>query len=225
MTTIIIVFIVFKRLDLAIAAGIFESISKILIYFVHERFWNKVRFGKKRIEPFVLWFTGVPLAGKTTVADHVFKGLQKYGVPLERIDSKEIRELIPDVGFEREDRIRHLKRVGHLVKTLQNNSISVVASFISPYEVARTDLRKRTENYVEVFVKASMETCQKRDKQGIYGKALNGDVQNFTGVSDVYDEPKNPEIVLDMDVLSLEEAVEVVLKYMQKNVMNELNGN
>jgi len=221
-TTIIIVFIFFGRLDMAIAAGIFESISKILIYFVHERFWTKIKFGKKKIEPFVIWFTGVPLSGKTVIADMVYSRISKYGFPLERIDSKDIRDVIPSIGYTRPDRVRHLKRIEHLIKTLQKNSISVVASFISPYVESRQSLRNNTVNYVEVYVKASDKTVRSRDVKGIYEKAEKGEVLSFTGVSDVYEEPLNPEIVIDTDSMPAEAAAEEIVKYIRKNLLKGL---
>jgi len=223
-TTIIIVFVFFGRLDLAIAAGIFESVSKILIYFVHERLWHKIKFGKKRIEPFVIWFTGVPLSGKTTLADMVFDKISKYDFPMERIDSKDVREFIPQIGYERPDRVRHLKRIEHLICTLQKNSISVVSSFITPYVESRQSLRKHTTNYIEVYVKASAENVRKRDKKNIYAKAESGEIKNFTGVSDVFEEPINPEITIDTDIMTPEEAADMIVKYIKKNVLKGVMG-
>jgi len=223
-TTIIIVFIFFGRLELAIAAGIFESVSKIFIYFVHERAWTKIKFGKKRIDPFVIWFTGVPLSGKTTIADLVYENMSKHSFPLERVDSKDIREVIPEIGYTKPDRIRHLKRIEHLVKTLQKNSISVVCSFISPYVESRQSIRKNTANYIEVYVKASHDTLRARDIKGIYGKAERGEIMNFTGVSDVYEEPLNPEIVIDTDIMTSAEAAELIIKYIRKNVLKGVIG-
>jgi adenylylsulfate kinase len=223
-TTILIVFIFFGRLDLAIAAGIFESISKIAIYFVHERIWQKIKLGKKKIDPFVIWFTGVPLSGKTTLADAVYDKLSKLAIPIERIDSKDIRDLIPEIGFERNDRIRHLKRVQHLVRTLQNNSISVVCSFVSPYEEARSGTRNGTINYVEVYVKASYDSLRSRDINGLYQQAETGTLRNFTGVSDIYEEPVSPEIVIDTDSTTPEAAAEIIARYIRKNVLKGVTG-
>jgi adenylylsulfate kinase len=214
----------FGRLDLAIAAGVFESLSKIFIYFVHERIWNRIKLGKKRIEPFIIWFTGVPLSGKTTIADAVYDELSKYEFPLERIDSKDIRSVVPEVGYERMDRIRHLKRVEHLVCTLQKNSISVVASFISPYEDSRQSLRTNTKNYIEIYVKASKESLHKRDINGIYTKAESGEIKNFTGVSDIYEEPVNPEIIIDTDEMSIKEAAENITAYIRKHALKGVVG-
>ncbi len=218
-TTIIIVYVFFGRLDLAIAAGILESVAKIFLYFFHERIWQKIKFGKQRIEPFNLWFTGLPSSGKSTLADAVFEELNKNDIPLERIDSKDIRDVIPDVGFERADRHRHLTRVGHLIKTLQNNSVSSIASFVSPYSESRQVIKKMTNNYVEIYVKASLDTCKKRDIKGVYKKAESGELKNFTGISDVYEEPKSPHIVIDSDAESIAEATVKIVQFIKKNYL------
>jgi adenylylsulfate kinase len=216
-TTILIVYFFFGRLDLAIAAGLIESVLKVGLYWAHERAWFKVRWGKKRIEPFNLWFTGLPLSGKTTIADAVFKELEKLQIPLERLDSKDIRDVVPNVGFSRKDRNKHMKRIGHLIKTLQNNSISTVASFVSPYKESRKAIREMVKNNIVVYVKAEIETCKKRDTKGKYEKALKGEYQNFTGVNDVYEEPQYAEIIIDTDILSVDESTQIIIKYIKKN--------
>ncbi|MFW5451900.1 MAG: adenylyl-sulfate kinase [Methylophagaceae bacterium] len=218
-TTIIIVYVFFGRLDLAIAAGILESVAKIFLYFFHERIWQKIKFGKQRIEPFNLWFTGLPSSGKSTLADAVFAELNKNDIPLERIDSKDIRDVIPDVGFERDDRHRHLTRVGHLIKTLQNNSVSSIASFVSPYNESRQVIKEMTNNYVEVYVKASLDTCKKRDIKGVYKKAESGELKNFTGISDVYEEPESPHIVIDSELESIDDAASRIVQFIKKNYL------
>lgn len=215
-TTIVIVYVFFGRLDLAIAAGVIETVLKVGLYWAHERAWFKIQWGRKRIEPFNIWFTGLPLSGKTTIADAVFKELAKLQIPLERLDSKDIRDVIPGIGFSREDRNRHIHRVGHLIKTLQHNSISTVASFVSPYKESRKAIREMVKNNVVVYVKADIETCKKRDYKGVYEKALEGQMQNFTGVSDIYEEPQHAEIVIDTDKTSVDEATKIIVKYIKK---------
>ena len=136
-TSILTVYLFFDRLDLVIAADAIETVLKIGLFWLHERAWFKIRWGRKRIDPFNLWFTGLPLSGKATIADKVYDELGKLHIPLERIDSKDIRDLIPNIGYSREDRNRHMHRIGNLICTLQNNLISTVASFVSPYKQSR----------------------------------------------------------------------------------------
>lgn len=216
-TTILIVYVFFGRLDLAIAAGLIETLLKVGLYWAHERVWFKIQWGKKKIEPFNLWFTGLPLSGKTTIADKVYTELEKLHIPIERIDSKDIRDLIPGIGFSREERNRHMHRIGNLVRTLQNNSISTVASFVSPYRESRKAIREMVKNNIVVYVKADIETCKARDYKGKYAKALTGEFQNFPGVNDVYEAPEHAEITIDTDSMSADEATAMIIKYIKKN--------
>jgi len=215
-TTITIVYVFFGRLDLAIVAGMIETILKVGLYWAHERAWFKVRWGRKKIDPFNLWFTGLPLSGKTTIADKVFTELKKLDIPLERLDSKDIRDIVPNIGFTREDRNRHMHRIGYLIKTLQNNSVSTVASFVSPYKESRKAIRKMVKNNIVVYIKADISTCKLRDTEGKYQKAINGEYKNFTGVSDIYEEPKYAEIIIDTDKLTVNEATNSIIKFLKK---------
>ncbi len=215
LTTMTLVYAFFRRLDLAAAVGVLEAIIKMVVYFGHERVWNRVKFGKKEIPSFVVWFTGLPLSGKTTIADGVYERLKKDGIKIQRLDSKDVRSLFPETGYTREERNRHIKRVGHLVSILEKQGISSVASFISPYKESRDFVRKNVRNFVEVYVKASVDTCRKRDKNGMYEKAIKGEIKNFTGISDVYEEPQNPDIVVDTEKLSINEAIDKVYNYVK----------
>ena len=219
LTTMSLVYIFFRRLDLAAAVGVLEAVIKMIVYFVHERIWNKIKYGKKEVPAFVLWFTGLPLSGKTTIANGVYEKLKKEGIKIQRLDSKDVRSLFPEVGFSREDRNRHIKRIGHLVSILEKNGISSVASFISPYKESRDFVRKQVKNFIEIYVKASVEACMKRDKNGMYEKALKGEIKNFTGISDVYEEPVHPDLVIDTDKVSPEEAINTVFGYVKNKFL------
>jgi len=216
-TTIIIVYIFFGRLDLAVAAGLIETILKVGLYWAHERAWFKIQWGKRRIEPFNLWFTGLPLSGKTTIADKVYNELEKLHIPIERIDSKDIRDIVPDIGFSREDRNRHMHHIGNLIHTLQKNSISTVASFVSPYRESRKAIRTMIKNNIVVYVKAEVDTCIERDYKGVYEKAIAGELQHFSGINDVYEEPQHAEITIDTDSMSADEACKIIVKYIKKH--------
>jgi len=216
-TTVSIVYVFFGRLDLAIMAGLLETVLKVGLYWAHERAWFKIKWGRKKIEPFNLWFTGLPLSGKTTIADKVYEELKKLDIPLERIDSKDIRDLIPNIGYSREDRNRHMLRLGNLIRTLQNNSVSTVASFVSPYKESRKAIREMVKNNIVVHVKADIESCKTRDYKGVYARAMSGELQNFSGINDVYEEPQHAEIVIDTDTMDVEESVSVIIKHLKKN--------
>jgi adenylylsulfate kinase len=220
LTTVILVYIFFGRLELAAALGGLEVLLKLLFNFLHERAWLAIKFGKKKMEPFVLWFTGLPACGKSTIADMVFDRLSHREFEIERLDGRDIRKLYPEVGFTRQERIAHLKRVSHMIGILEKNKVSVVASFISPYTESRDEIRKMIkENFVEIYVKASIESCKKRDTKGMYEKAERGEIKNFTGISDVYEEPRTPALVLDTENCSAEDCAEQVIRYVEKSLL------
>ncbi len=206
LTTTILVYLFFGRLDLAATVGILETLIKIFLYYIHDRAWSKIPFGIKKVKPFVIWMTGLPLSGKTTIARHLKELLEKKGIKVYHIDSSYIRNFIPEIGYEKRDRIIHLKRVAYLAKILQDNNISTIASFVSPYAETRKFVKNLCKNVLIVYIKADIKTCQKRDYKGVYKKAIEGKIKNFTGISDVYEVPTDADIVIDTTKTSPEEA-------------------
>ena len=165
-----------------------------------------------------VWFTGLPCSGKTTIADKLAIILRERGKKVERLDGDIVRKgLTRDLGFSKEDRDMNIERVTFVAKLLTRNGVIVLATFVSPYIARRQKSREEIGEYVEVFVKASLEECIKRDVKGMYKKALAGEIKNFTGIDDPYEAPPNPEIIVDTDVESVDESVEKVLKYLEKN--------
>jgi adenylyl-sulfate kinase len=166
---------------------------------------------------FVLWFTGLSQSGKTTLANEIHKALLKEGLKVERLDGDVVRKYLNhDLGYSKKDRETNLKRVSFVAKVLSRNRVGVVASFISPYQKTRNNIRKETTNFIEIFCNAPLEVCEKRDKKGQYKKAREGKIKNFTGVSDPYEKPKNPEIELFTDKESVEESTEKVISYLRE---------
>jgi len=166
---------------------------------------------------FTVWFTGLSGAGKTTIADKIYEELKKRGIKVERLDGDVVREqLTKDLGFSKEDRDENIRRIGSVAKLLTHNGIGVIASFISPYKKIRRELKDKINNFIEIYVDAPIEVCEERDIKGIYKKARAGEIKNFTGISDPYEAPQNPEIYLKTDQMSVEESVEKVIKYLEK---------
>jgi adenylylsulfate kinase len=145
---------------------------------------------------FVLWFTGLPCSGKTTLADAVAEELKKmWYINIQRLDGDEIRtHLCSDLWFSREDRTKNLERVGYVAKLLSDNWVGVIASFVSPYRSDRDKIRAMVTNYIEVFVDTPLEICEERDVKGMYAKARAGIIKDFTGVDDPYERPENTEV-------------------------------
>ncbi|NPA97674.1 MAG: adenylyl-sulfate kinase [Crenarchaeota archaeon] len=169
---------------------------------------------------FVVWFTGLPASGKTTIARGVAEVLRSAGYRVELLDGDWVRRTInPDAGFTFEERRRHLLRVAWIARLLARNGVIVLCSFVSPYRSVRREIRSIIEEeapFIEVFVKCSLEECIRRDPKGLYRKALAGEIQNFTGISDPYEEPENPEIVVDTEKSSVDDNVRKVIAYLEE---------
>jgi len=159
-----------------------------------------------------LWFTGLPCSGKSSIADVVADELRKMGLKAERLDGDVIRKhLWKELGFSKEDRDENIRRAAFLSGLFTRNGIMVLTSFISPYKELRDYARKEIGDFVEIYVKCPVDVCIQRDTRGMYKKALAGEIKNFTGVSDPYEEPVNPELVIESDKESLEESVAEVV--------------
>lgn len=203
--TSLLVFIFTRKLVLSLAVGALEFVSKIGLFWLHERAWERFRFGKKQIDPAVIWFTGLSGSGKSTIADDVAKELVARGHHVERLDGDSIRNLFPQTGFTRKERDEHIRRVGFLASTLEKNGVFVVASFVSPYDDSRRFVRGLCRNFIEVYVSTPLEECERRDTKGLYAKARRGEISNFTGISDPYEPPEKAEVVIDTTGASVEQ--------------------
>ncbi|MCK5706712.1 MAG: adenylyl-sulfate kinase [Candidatus Aureabacteria bacterium] len=169
-------------------------------------------------EGFVLWFTGYPCSGKTTIADSLAVMLRNRGKSIERLDGDIVRKsLSKDLGFSREDRVENIRRIAFISKLLSRNGIGVITTFVSPYRFIRDMVRKDTTNFIEVFVDCPLEECRKRDVKGMYLLAEKGEIKNFTGISDPYEKPERPEVILHTDKETLQESCEKTIAYLKGN--------
>ena len=155
MTTTGLVFLVTRELTVSIAIGGLELISKLGLYWLHERLWNRLRFGKTEIQPVVLWFTGLSGSGKSTVSGWVANELRARGLRVEQLDGDTIRDIFPKTGFSKAERDAHITRVGYLASKLEQNGVFVVASFasfVSSYRESRDFVRGLCRNFVEIHL-------------------------------------------------------------------------
>jgi len=159
-----------------------------------------------------LWFTGLPCSGKSAVADRVAEFLKDRGYRVERLDGDIVRQsLTRDLGFSKADRDENIRRVTFVAKLLTRNDVFVLTSFISPYRDIRAHARREIGSFLEVYTKCALDECIKRDRKGMYQKAIKGEIKEFTGISDPYEEPLHPEILLETDKETLEESTAKVL--------------
>jgi adenylylsulfate kinase len=162
----------------------------------------------------LIWFTGLSASGKSTIAHNVEKELFKLSVRTYVLDGDNIRHgLNSDLGFDEADRKENIRRIVELSKLLVDAGVIVLAAFISPLETDREYIRKSFEddNYLQIYVKCSIEECLKRDPKGQYKRARAGIIKNYTGISSPYEEPEAPDLVIDTETMTLEDSVEAVI--------------
>jgi len=171
---------------------------------------------KKKLKPAVLWFTGLSGSGKSTISEKVYPILKERGYRVEHLDGDAIRDIFPKTGFSKEERNAHIRRVGYLASRLQAHGVFVIGSFISPYKDSREFVRNLCEDFVEIYISTPLEECERRDVKGLYEKAREGEITQFTGIDDPYEAPENPELEIDTTDISVDEAVEMVIKYLEE---------
>ncbi len=218
LTTVALVFLFIGKLEVALSIGAFEVVIKMIIYFFHERIWNKIKFGRREIEPCAVWITGLSRSGKTEIAEKVTQGLKKRGYKVEHLDGSNIRNLFPETGHTRKEVDEHIKRVGYLVKKLEEQNVFVVASFLSPFKESREFVRNLTDNFLEVYISTPADVCAARDKSGIFESAKKGEIQNFPGVNIGYERSDSPELTIDTTNISNQEASDMILKEINKMI-------
>jgi adenylylsulfate kinase len=162
----------------------------------------------------VIWLTGLPCSGKTTISKELEKYFRKKRLPVQILDGDIIRKSIcDDLGFSKNDRDENIRRVAYLTKILAKNKINVIVAFVSPYRKMRDFARKICPNFIEVYVKCSIKECMRRDTKGMYKKALAGKIKDFTGVQGPYEEPKKPEVVINTEKYAVQKNIAKIIKY------------
>ena len=164
-----------------------------------------------------LWFTGLPCSGKSAVADRAAEILKERGYKVERLDGDIVRQdLTRDLGFSKADRDENIRRVTFVSKLLTRNGVIVLTSFISPYIEVRDRARREIGSFLEIYAQCPLDVCIQRDVKGMYKKAIAGQIKEFTGISDPYEEPVHPELVLETDKETLEESTARVLALLKE---------
>ncbi len=165
---------------------------------------------------FTLWFTGLPCSGKSTLAAYICDLLLERGMNVELLDGDIIRtNLSKGLTYSKEDRDTNIRRIGWVAKVLTRNGVVTLVAAIAPYQNIREENRREIGNYVEVYVKAPIEVLKERDVKGMYKKALAGEIKNFTGISDPYEEPVDPEIIVETDKETVEQSVYKIMKTLE----------
>ncbi|WCT11882.1 adenylyl-sulfate kinase [Mucilaginibacter jinjuensis] len=251
--TVILGWLITGQFSLGAKIGLTELLTKMLLYYAHERAWQKIKFGlpskrrqtqilQKEIKPnlfkqtgkitrgdrerlnnnrsFTLWLTGLSGSGKSTLATETEAWLHGQNARVYILDGDNTRLGInKDLSFSDEDRAENIRRVAEMCRLFNDAGIIVIASFISPFEQDRAIAEKLIgdESFVEVYIDASIDTCQKRDTKGLYKLALAGKIKNFTGISSPYETPANPDVHLNTESQTVGACLDVLKKYLITN--------
>ncbi len=187
--------------------------------------WHHATVTRKRREELnqhkavMLWFTGLSGAGKSTLAHALEEKLHQMKCRTYVYDGDNVRHgLCSDLGFSDEDRTENIRRIGEMAKLTVDAGLITMAAFISPIKKDRERVRNlfAAGDFIEVYCQCSLETCEERDVKGLYKRAREGEIANFTGISSAYDEPLGAELVIDTDTLSIDAAVDLVIKQMEE---------
>jgi adenylyl-sulfate kinase len=163
-----------------------------------------------------VWFTGLPSSGKSTIARDVYQRLVDRGCAVELLDGAEVREsLSRGLGFSHEDREENVRRIGFVAKLLSRNGVIAICASVSPYRATRQEVRQNSSCFVEVYVECPVEVAESRDADGLYAKARSGELRDFTGVSDPYEEPLAPEVHIHSDQETVDAAAWKVLRTLE----------
>ncbi len=193
--------------------------ERVVVYHPH-KVTKPDRSRIKGHKPCVVWLTGLPSSGKSTIANELeFTLNRRFKAHTYLLDGDNIRHgLNRDLGFSREDRAENIRRIGEVAKLFVDAGLIVITAFISPYRRDRAFARSLvdTGEFVEVYVKCPVEVCEKRDPKGLYQMARSGKIKGFTGVDDPYEEPENPEVVVETHKVGVEECVKKIVDYLEK---------
>ncbi len=175
---------------------------------------------------FTLWFTGLSGSGKTTISKLVVAELEARGSAIEVLDGDVVRQnLSKGLGFSKVDRDTNIRRVAFVADLLSRNGVPVITAAISPYREIRDEARQTMDGrFIEAYVKASVEECERRDVKGLYAKARAGEIKEFTGVSDPYEPPENPELVLETEDQTPEESAAAIIAYLEERDLIPAKG-
>ena len=166
---------------------------------------------------FTVWFTGLPSSGKSTLAKVLKDEIEKKNRHVEILDGDEVRlRLSKGLGFSKEDRDENIRRISYVAKIITRCGAVAVTCAISPYKSIRQEARQEIQDFIEVFVDCDLDECVKRDVKGLYKKALSGEIKNFTGISDPYEKPDSPEIIVNTSSETIEQSLKIIVNGLTK---------
>jgi adenylyl-sulfate kinase len=213
--TVGVSYFVTKNIKFGLSIGALDLMFKIVNYYTFDTIWDSIF--KKNINSCVVWVTGLSGSGKSTIVDQFIKILTRNKIPYVLLDGDQIRKVINETGFDFLSRRKHNLNVAYIASLLESQGNVVIVSLISPYKEVRKECRNLCRNFVEVFINTPVEVCEERDTKGLYKKARQGEIENFTGISFPYEESEIREITIDTNSESPENSAKIIYNYLRKN--------
>lgn len=165
----------------------------------------------------IIWMTGLPGSGKSTIAGLLEEKIKSCNIPVEVIDGDIFREHFgQELGFSRKDRIININRIGHMAQILARHGIVVVVAAVSPYREIREQWKNAIDKFIEVYVRCPLDVCVRRDPKGLYARALRGEIDSFTGISDPYEEPLSPDVIIDTGQQDPGKSMDIVFSFVAR---------
>jgi adenylyl-sulfate kinase len=212
MITVVISYAVTGSWKFGLSIGLLDLLFKIVNYYTFDLVWEAIF--RKKIKPCVIWLTGLSGAGKSTIADELIKIFEKQTISYALLDGDQIRKVIKETGFDYYSRRKHNLNVAYIASLLESQGNVVIVSLISPYREVRKECRAICRNFIEVFIDTPVEVCEERDTKGLYKKAREGEIQNFTGISFPYEESSNREITIFTPKESAKTSAKTIYAYL-----------
>jgi len=195
-----------------------HTMIQIVLYVLHERLWDRTAWGQRAEPERVIWLTGLPCAGKSTLAEIVAANLREHGRTVVVLDGDVLRSgLCSDLGFSAADRAENLRRVREVAKILSMSGIVVLVAVITPYEADRQRLKHEIPSCLLIWIDTSATECERRDVKGMWARAREGSLRGFTGVDDVYDKPTNPDVIVRTEGQTPAESAQIIMASLEKS--------
>ena len=211
--TFTISYLVTKNIKVGLSIGALDLIFKIINYYTFDTIWEIIF--RKKINPCVIWLTGLSGSGKSTIANELIKNFEKNNIPYVLLDGDQIRKVIKETGYDYFSRRKHNLNVAYMASLFETQGNVVIVSLISPYKDVRNECRAICKRFIEVFVNTPLEICEQRDVKGLYKKARAGEIENFTGVSSPYEESQNKEITIHTTIQTVESSAKIIFNYIK----------
>jgi len=218
LTTFSLVWIFTGQIETALTIGGLEVFVKMAVYYFHERTWNKMSYGRKEIQPAVIWLTGLSGSGKGRLGEKIEAHLESKAFKTELINGPSVRKLFPELGFSKSERISHIKRVGLLASTLEKNGIFVVASFVSPDKQARDFVRSLCQNFIEIYIATPLTGKLDPEHQALTEQAKAGKLDHFAGINATYEAPESPDLKIDLNMTDDDQALKQISELIEKRI-------